>query len=59
VIKHEVLRPQPRRAYPGNRRLGVIDHEGYEVYDWKGNKTDSQGKIEGVATKIDHRGRMN
>lgn len=34
----------------------IIDHEGYEVYDWKGNKTDSEGKIEDTTTKIDHRG---
>jgi predicted dehydrogenase len=34
----------------------LIDHEGYEVYDWKGKKTDSEGIIEDASVKIDHRG---
>jgi predicted dehydrogenase len=34
----------------------IIDHEGYEVFDWKGNKTDSQGKTEDLGSVIDHRG---
>ena len=34
----------------------IIDHEGYEVYDWKGNKVTSDGEIESVNTVIDHRG---
>jgi predicted dehydrogenase len=40
----------------GTEGSALIDHEGYEVYDWKGNKTYSEGKIEGVDTHIDHRG---
>jgi predicted dehydrogenase len=34
----------------------IIDHEGYEVYDWKGNKTDSQGINEEFNAVIDHTG---
>jgi predicted dehydrogenase len=34
----------------------IIDHEGYEVYDWQGKKTASEGRTEGVNTPIDHRG---
>jgi predicted dehydrogenase len=34
----------------------IIDHEGYEVFDWKGNKIGSDGEIEGTNVVIDHRG---
>jgi predicted dehydrogenase len=64
MISWEAKSDQGMKCYGRNRGVliqgtegsVVIDHEGYEVYDWKGNKTDSQGKIEGVATKIDHSG---
>jgi hypothetical protein len=34
----------------------IIDHEGYEVYDWKGNKTGSEGESEEFHAGIDLRG---
>jgi predicted dehydrogenase len=34
----------------------IIDHEGFEVFDWQGNKTASEGKIEEGSTVIDHTG---
>jgi predicted dehydrogenase len=34
----------------------IIDHEGYEIFDWKGTKVDSQGKTEDAGLPIDHRG---
>jgi predicted dehydrogenase len=37
----------------GTRGSVIIDHEGYEIYDWNGKKIDSQGKTEELITAID------
>ena len=64
MISWEAKSAQGMKCYGRNRGVliqgtegsVIIDHEGFEVFDWKGKKIASEGEIEDGNSVIDHRG---